>query len=195
VALTSLNFGVPAELGVDEGAPAPCEVVATPDEDAPDAADGAVSAPSADAPLAAVDRFAGVLRFADGAVDVPRFLACDEAEPCRARGVVARDERLVLVDLSVCVTEPFVPVAELVFFGAARLVFGAAVVVLVAVLVVLLAGLVVAGLVAAGAAAAGVVVAVLVVVVLVAAGVVALAEVVVCVLDGFPACCCATQVS
>jgi hypothetical protein len=183
LSLTSLNLGVPAALGVDVAASLPCEVVAAPEGDVPDVADGAVLVSSADASPAV------------GAVDVPRFLACDEAFPFGVIDVVLREEGLVVAGLVLLVllTEPWVFVTEPLVFEAALWLFGAELVVLVAELVVLVVGLAVAGLVAAGLVAAGVVVAVLVVVVLVAAGVV-LAELVVGVLDGDPACCWSTQV-
>jgi hypothetical protein len=185
LSLTSLYFGVLVELGVDEAA---CEVVAAPEGDPLEAADGAVLAPPpADALAAVVDRLVAEPCFADGAVNSPRFFACDEGVPFDALDVVSREEGLAEVELRVSVAVALVLAAARLRFGAERWTFGAA-------LVVLGAGFVVAvvGLVAAGLAAAGAVVAVLVVVVLVVG--VAPAELVVGELDGDPACCCATQV-
>lgn len=199
LSLTSLNLGVPAVLGVDEAASLPCEVVAPPEGDVPDVADGTVLVSSVDASPAAgaadADRCVAAPCCAVEAVDMPRFSACDEAFLFCVVDVAPREEWLVVVGLTVLVAEPLVLVAEPrvfvtepLIFEAALLFFGAELLVLVAELVVLVPGLALAGLVAAGLVAACVVVAVLVVVVLVAAGVV-LAELVVGVLDGDPACC------
>lgn len=200
LSLTSSNFGVPAGLGVELAASSACGFAAAPDEDALDAAAGALLLPAADAPpvvgSAAVDRFVAVLRFAGQAVDLPRVPPCDEPELGVLDVLDSREEEPVVVAaVLVLVAGPPLVVAELWVFAAGLSVLIAEPLVFEAERVVLVAGLVVAGLVAAGAAAAGLVVAVPVVVVLVPVGA-ALAELVVGAVDGdVPCCCCATQVS